>query len=301
MSTPRLLVVDDEPINLEIISEYFEGLGYTLDTAAHGEEAWAYLNGEQRYDLLLLDRMMPVLDGMALLQRIKADERFADMPVIMQTAAGEPEQVRQGLAAGAHYYLVKPYERESLLTIVRGALADSASRRHLQQRLVEHGNALKLLCSAEFRLRTIDEASTLAAFLALGCPRPEASVLGISELLVNAVEHGNLGITYAEKATLKREDRWSDEVRRRQELPENRAKHVRVVLTRTDAGVSLYIEDEGAGFDWQRYLDFDPQRAFDPNGRGIALARSASFASLRYEGCGNTVIATIANDEQAKQ
>lgn len=298
MSTPRLLVVDDEPINLEIISEYFDGLGYTLDTAADGEEAWAHLNCAHGYDLLILDRMMPVLDGMALLQRVKADHRFAEMPVIMQTAAGEPEQVRQGLAAGAHYYLVKPYERESLQTIVRGALADSAMRRQLQQRLAAHGDAMKLLCSADFRLRTIDEAGVLAAFLAQGCPRPEASVLGISELLVNAVEHGNLGITYEEKAALKRADRWHEEVRRRQELPENRAKQVRVTLTRTEAGVNLCISDDGAGFDWQRYLDLDPQRAFDPNGRGIALARSASFAALRYEGCGNTAIATIANGEQ---
>ncbi|MBI2306983.1 MAG: response regulator [Rhodocyclales bacterium] len=301
MSTPRLLVVDDEPVNIEIISEYFDGLGYTLDGASQGEEAWAFLNGAHRYDLLILDRMMPVLDGMALLRRVKADERFADMPVIMQTAAGEPEQVRQGLAAGAHYYLVKPYERESLLTIVRGALADSTMRRQLQRRLAEHNTAMKLLCNAEFRVRTIEEASTLAALLAQGCPRPESAVLGISELLVNAVEHGNLGISYEEKAALKREDRWHEEVLRRQALPENDAKRVRVALTRTESGVSICIADEGRGFDWQKYLDFDPQRAFDPNGRGIALARTASFDALSYEGCGNTVIAKIANNGQVSQ
>lgn len=293
MNPFRLLVVDDEPFNLEIIGEYFDGLGYALDTAGDGEEAWRLMDGGGAYDAVILDRMMPVLDGMALLRRIKADPRFASIPVIMQTAAGDPEQVREGLAAGAHYYLVKPYERDSLLSIVRGALADAESQRRLQKALARYDDALLLLTSAEFRLRTIEEASTLAAFLAHACQRPDAAVLGISELLVNAIEHGNLGIGYDEKAQLKREDRWLEEVQRRLELPENQEKHVRVLLYRDGDGLRLRITDEGAGFDWTPYLDFDPARAFDPNGRGIALARLAGFDSLNYEGCGNTVVAWL--------
>ena len=54
------------------------------------------------------------------------------------------------------------------------------------------------------------------------------------------------------------------------------------------------VRDEGAGFDWQRYLDFAPDRAFDPNGRGIAMARRMSFAQLEYRGCGNEVVAIVA-------
>lgn len=295
MRQTRLLVVDDEPFNLEIIGEYFDGLGYALDSAGDGEAAWRLMTGGVAYDAIILDRMMPVLDGMALLHRIKADPRFSGIPVIMQTAAGDPEQVREGLAAGAHYYLVKPYERESLLTIVRGALGDADSRRQLQNRLAQHGDALKLLASAEFRLRTLEEASTLAAFIAHGCQRPDAAVLGISELLVNAVEHGNLGISYEEKARLKREDRWLEEVQRRLALAAYRDKHVHVALVRDGETLRLRVTDEGRGFDWQRYLDFDPARAFDPNGRGIALARMASFDSLTYEGCGNSVVAALKN------
>ena len=54
------------------------------------------------------------------------------------------------------------------------------------------------------------------------------------------------------------------------------------------------ISDEGEGFDWRGYLEFSPERAFDPNGRGIALARLASFSSLDYRGCGNIVVVTVA-------
>ncbi|MDX9706000.1 MAG: response regulator [Azospira sp.] len=294
MSAPRLLVIDDEPFNLEIISEYFDGLGYLLDTAGGGEEGWILLNeGGQHYDAIILDRMMPQLDGIALLRRIKADARFIDTPVIMQTAAGDPEQVREGLAAGAHYYLVKPYERDSLISIVRGALADGENRRQLQAALARHGHALQLLTHAGFSLRTVDEASTLASFIACGCPTTDAAALGIAELLINAIEHGNLGIGYEEKALLKREDRWLEEVQHRLELPDNRNKRVLVRLERDDAGLTLRISDEGRGFDWRPYLDFDPARAFDPNGRGIALARMAAFESLNYEGSGNTVVARL--------
>lgn len=286
----RLLVVDDEPFNLEIICEYFDDSGYVLDTAVNGEEAWKLLDSGVTYATVLLDRMMPVLDGMSLLRRMKSDDRFRSIPVIMQTAAANPDQVREGLAAGAYYYLVKPYERESLLSIVRGALADASTRNDLHRRLAEHASALQLMASGEFSFRSVDEAAILACFIAQACPQPESAALTLSELLVNAVEHGNLGISYAEKSQLRRDDRWNEEVALRLAMPANADKRVRVALSHDDSGLMIRIADQGAGFDWQRYLEFDPARAFDPNGRGIALARMSGAATIEYEGCGNTVV-----------
>lgn len=299
MATPRLLVVDDEPFNLEIIGEYFDGLGYELVNAVNGELAWSCLIGGAPFDLVILDRMMPVLDGMGLLKRLRADPRFATLPVVMQTAAGAPDQVREGLAAGASYYLIKPYQADSLTTIVRSALEDAAARSALRKRLEEHGDALKLLQSGLFSLRTVEEAALLATLLAHASPCPETSVVGLSELLVNGVEHGNLGITYSEKSQLRRDDCWSEEVKRRLALPENSDKRVRVSLTRETDCVRFIISDDGAGFDWERYLDFDPDRVFDPNGRGIAMARLSSFDTLEYQGCGNQVEVTIANTRRS--
>ena len=110
MSQTRILVVDDEPLNLAIIEEYLcEEPSYVLDTAAEGGKCLVgTLAARPGYDLVILDRMMPILDGMALLRRMKGDARFSDVPVIMQTAAAAPDQVREGLAAGAYYYLTKP-------------------------------------------------------------------------------------------------------------------------------------------------------------------------------------------------
>ncbi|MCZ4304354.1 response regulator [Zoogloeaceae bacterium G21618-S1] len=103
MSQIRILVVDDEPFNLDIISEYLEGAGYLLQMAESGEAAWAYLRrGDSQFDLVVLDRMMPGIDGLELLRWIKADRRLADIPVIMQTAAGPPPPGGGGGAAGGH-------------------------------------------------------------------------------------------------------------------------------------------------------------------------------------------------------
>ncbi len=293
--TPHLLVVDDEPINLEIIEEYLDDSGFSADFRASGESAWEALEqGRHIYDAVLLDRMMPGLDGMSLLRRIKHDPRFVNLPVIMQTAACSPQQIREGLEAGAYYYLTKPYEREGLLAIIRAALADARERKILMQQEAERWRGMHFLQEARFSIRTVEEAGQLAAFLAQACPKPDAAHLGLSELMLNAVEHGNLGISYAEKARLKQSDGWQREVERRAALPENQHKRVAVCVTRHSQALIVRIEDQGPGFDWQPYLDFSPERAFDPNGRGIALARLMSFSAIEYLGSGNVVQATLA-------
>src|SRR5574343_236469 len=295
MTKRRVLVVDDEWINLEILSEFFaDDETLEIDTVDHGEKAWQrLLEASPAYSLILLDRMMPDLDGVDLLRRIKADPRFATIPVIMQTAATAPEKIREGLEAGAYYYLTKPYKRENLLAIAHAALADAEHRAALNRQLHQHINCLQFLTEGEFSIRTISEAGQLASFIANACPNPDLAVMGVSELLVNGVEHGNLGLCYQDKRTLKQEDRWQEEVARRAELPENLEKRVTLRFERHPSEIKLTVTDEGKGFDWENYLDIDPARAFDPNGRGIALARRLSFSSINYEQGGSVAIATI--------
>lgn len=295
MIDARILVIDDELINLEVLLEHLgDETSAPPQTASDGETAWRMLQDPANsYQLILLDRMMPGLDGIELLRRIKSDPRLAGLPVIMQTAAGAPEQIREGLEAGAYYYLTKPYRRDELLAIVHAALADARNRDALRRQLHRHIDALGFLDEGSFSIRTIDEADRLASFIAQACPNPDAAVIGISELLINGIEHGNLGISYAEKLQLKRADNWREEVDRRSLLPEHRDKRLHVTFRREPHQITLRVADEGSGFDWQNYLEMQPGRAFDPNGRGIALARMLSFSDMRYEGAGNIALATI--------
>ncbi|MCP5267760.1 MAG: response regulator [Zoogloeaceae bacterium] len=295
MSQTRILAVDDEPLNLAIIEEYLsDEPGYLINAVQDGEAAWSALDeSANAYDLVILDRMMPLMDGMALLKRMKSDERFAGIPVIMQTAAAAPEQVREGLAAGAYYYLTKPYEPETLCAVVRAAIGDRHALRRAESRADSLEKAFKLLTEIEFRFRTLDDAEELGRLLAEFCPNPQGVIFGLTELMINAVEHGNLGISYREKTLLLMENDWRPEVERRLELPQFRNRVATVRLIREPDALSFTISDQGNGFEWQRYLDFDPSRIFDPNGRGIAMAHRSSFCSIDYQGNGNTVIATV--------
>jgi CheY-like chemotaxis protein len=294
MSNRHILVVDDELINLEIIREYLEEAQYVLDLVENAEIAWRRLEDATiPYDLVILDRMMPGMNGIELLKKMKGDERFHPIPVIMQTAATDPRQVKEGIEAGAFYYLAKPYEPETLLAIVRAAIDDIEERETATRRSLAHVQAMELLDQAEFRFKTLTEIGPLIEVLASLAPNPTLAATGLSELLVNAVEHGNLGITYAEKKRLRLENAWEQAILQRQALPEYCERCVRVSIKRHFDRFVFTVTDEGAGFDWQRYLDFEPERMSDPNGRGIAMARMLSFASLEYAGNGNTVVATI--------
>jgi len=292
--TRQILVVDDEIINLQIIQEFLEDSGHHLDLVISAEQAWERLVASTvSFDLVILDRMMPGMNGIELLRKMKADTRFANIPVIMQTAATAPDQVREGIEAGAYYYLAKPYEPETLTAIVRAALVDVEGREKAREDAQAHVKAMELLDSAEFRFRRLDEVGPLIQVLASLCAKPEHVATGLSELLVNAIEHGNLGLSYEDKKRLRLDNNWEAEVIRRQALPEFRDRSVLVRVARLADHLEFTVIDEGAGFNWQRYLDFDPERATDPNGRGIAMARLMSFDSLSYRGCGNRVIATV--------
>jgi phosphoserine phosphatase RsbU/P len=149
---------------------------------------------------------------------------------------------------------------------------------------------------ASYQVRTLAEAKDLAALLASEHPDADRVVIGLTELLVNAVEHGNLGITYAEKADLLDRGELEREIARRLSLPELASRRVKVTLRREPGLLVTWIEDEGEGFDWRPYIDYDPERALDPNGHGIAIARGMSFDDVVYHGRGNVVVATIRLD-----
>jgi DNA-binding response OmpR family regulator len=290
----RVLIVEDNEPDRTLLDAYLSRDGFDTEFACDGVEAWSMLDAQpDRYDLVVLDRSMPRMDGMELLRRMKRDHRFLIIPVILQSALVARDEVIEGIRAGAYYYLTKPYDTEMLISVVRTAAADSAAARDLQKRVRRGLQVLQLLDDAHFSYRTIEEARGLAAVLANACPDAEATVIGLTELLVNAVEHGNLGITYDEKSALLAEGSWAAEIERRLTLPENLRKRVDVRFHRADAELSFTICDCGSGFEWTRYLDIDPRRAFDRHGRGILMARHVSFSSVEYRGCGNEVVATV--------
>ncbi|MBI1207548.1 MAG: hypothetical protein GC191_09715 [Azospirillum sp.] len=151
----------------------------------------------------------------------------------------------------------------------------------------------------EFQFRTPDEVNLLARWLGGLCPDPSEAEGGLAELMLNAVEHGNLGIDYTEKKNLVQAGHFEAEVARRLALPANAERFAEIRVRRHAGGIDFVIRDRGEGFDWSRYLDFDPSRLADPTGRGIAMARQLVFSELEYRGCGNEVRASLYFDTMA--
>ncbi len=130
----------------------------------------------------------------------------------------------------------------------------------------------------------------MARQLSRAFPSPAQAYHGLYELLLNAVEHGNLGLGLEEKAYLLRVGKWESELRQRLDHPHYKVRRAQLWLRQDAQAVQVIIQDEGEGFDWHHYLTFAQERLHYPNGRGIAMANLFAFDRLEYEGNGNRVI-----------
>ncbi len=296
----KILAVDDEEFNLDILKCLMLDAGYDVVEAEDGMTTLRRLEQNPDVDVILLDRMMPNMDGMEVVKRIKADARFRDIPVIMQTAAAASDQVLEGLKAGVYYYLTKPYEDVMLLAIVKAALEDATAKREMKQDVRNQRRMLGLMQKSLFHFRTLEDTKTLAYFIANCFPDPELAVFGLNELLINAVEHGNLGITYSEKTRLMLDGCWQHEIERRLSQEANKHKFATLEFKSTAEEIAVHIRDEGKGFDWHKYIELSPDRATDPHGRGIATSRMISFDSVQYLGTGNEVLCKVHLNSQSR-
>jgi adenylate cyclase len=118
---PRILIADDNPSNLDILRTRLAVHGYELLTAADGEEALR-LAREMRPDLVLLDVMMPKMDGLEVCRRLKADASLPFMPIIMITAKTDSKDIVAGLEAGGDEYLTKPVDQAALVARIKSML-----------------------------------------------------------------------------------------------------------------------------------------------------------------------------------
>lgn len=132
----RILIVDDEPRYLRLLEANLLTKEYEVFTATDGEEALESFSANP-VDLILLDVMLPRMDGFAVCQRIR---QFSNVPIIMLTAKGEEQDRVRGLDVGADDYLVKPFSAMELLARVRAVLRRAQVTETGQDRFLTHGN-----------------------------------------------------------------------------------------------------------------------------------------------------------------
>ena len=142
-----ILIVDDNPRNLQLLGNILRENNYNLEFATSGKEALEWLD-EKKFDLVLLDIMMPEMNGYEVCRYIKQDPAMADMPVIFLTARTDKDSLVEGFDAGAQDYISKPFDMKELLLRVRTHLDLKLSREKLQE--------MNLLLEEKVKERTLE-------------------------------------------------------------------------------------------------------------------------------------------------
>lgn len=288
------LVVDDEEMTRAIVAGYLSRIGYRTLEAETKAQAWEILSSSgSAIHVVLLDRRLTDGDGLELYERMKREPHLADIPVIVQTISDSSSEIAAAIRAGVFYYLIKPYDGALLRSVVRAAEETTGRLKSLQGDLRSRSDAIGLLRDGCFRFRTPQEAQNLAIALSSVAATAHSLTFGLSEILVNAVEHGNLGIGFDAKGRLKASGMLAREIEARLASAEHRDKYATLHVERSDSRVIFTVTDMGSGFDFNRYLSVDASQSDATHGRGIALARMVGFDQLTYVGNGNRVVGIV--------
>ena len=192
----------------------------------------------------------------------------------------------------ADFVLSSDVDLNTVTSVVTAAKDFHDQVMSLRSEVARRKSAVGTILRGEFVLRTLDEARNLATMIAHACPNSDLVAIGLQELLINAVEHGNLEIDADMKQALLMAGTWREEVESRLQDPQYTDRTVTLSFQRSARLISMTVQDEGAGFDHERYSSTVGE-ATGYRGRGIAMARDLSFSSLTYLGAGNVVEATI--------
>jgi CheY-like chemotaxis protein/anti-sigma regulatory factor (Ser/Thr protein kinase) len=283
-----VLIVDDNAIDRRLAARLLEKVGMTPCFAENGQEALEVIERTPP-DIVLTDMLMPVMDGLELVQRIKSD--YQTIPVILMTAHGSEEIAVKALQIGAASYVPKQSLVRNLANTVRDVLAVAYAKRDEQK-------AWSYLTQAQLRF-VLEVRSAhhepLVGFLQEQlrtwklCAGADLIRVGtaLHETFVNAIEHGSLELD----SELRNDpdgayQRLGDE-RRRVAPYCDRKVYVDVELSRED--VKIIIRDEGPGFDPRSLPDpTDPENIGKISGRGLLLIRTF-MDDVRFNEEGNEI------------
>lgn len=209
----RILVVDDNPENREILERRLVRQGYAVESAENGDLALRMI-GEHRYDLVLLDIMMPEVDGYEVLQRVKSDARMRDIPVIMISALDDIGSIVRCIERGAEDYLPKPFDP----VLLKARISASLEKKRLRDMEVEYLDQVK---------RVIEAASAVEA------GSYEAGAL--SPIAVREDELGRLARVF---------DAMAGQVKAREETLRQQVGDLRRAIERAQQSASAPVEVE---------------------------------------------------------
>lgn len=284
----KILIIDDEKpvrdvLNIALIEE-----GYEPYQASDGENGFE-LCKTSKPDIVLTDVMMPGIDGIEVTKRIKAQRD--DIDVVVMSGFGTEELVVNALRAGASNYIKKPIVFDELFKILDDIIFKRENRKRFEidKEIVqkEHKeivivNDVSSVWGAVnqvlFNAHAVAEQSVI-----------EGLSIGLYELLINAIEHGNLGITFEEKSKALQSNSYRELLEKRRQGVEGKKQHVTIRCDYSPETLTVEIQDYGDGFDLSTLPDMkDTESILSDHGRGILLT-TLFYDKVEYSEPGNCV------------
>ena len=312
--SPGILIVDDQQSALGMLETTLATANYRVYTANSGEAAVRVAN-EKQPELIILDTSMPGQDGLEICRRLKSDPETQGIAVMFLSAVTDADIKAKGLGLGAVDYVHKPFDPSELRARIQAHLRlnerlDRLRKQHeercgkiaseakpsekeipgvLDQECVTKEEKTIVFKTDAARVQGIVNQLLVGVNGHFDKKSRNDLALGIHEMVLNAVEHGNLGITSEAKSKALENQTFTQIVEERMETVELAEREVTIQYSFDGSRVRYHIVDEGAGFDWTRFLERDePEDLLASNGRGILISRYI-FDRIEYNEVGNVV------------
>ncbi len=287
----KVLVVDDDAFSRQYMTSVVRLGDYEVMEACNGADGLAMFESFAP-DLIFSDISMPVMDGLEMLERIR--RKSHDTIVVMTTAFGNAEFTLKALRLRANDYLVKPIIPKDIIVNLK-KYSDVLAARSVEREVVGFILERTLKLRLDNRLEVLGKVADRLMQETEGRIMPADRMgvrLGLLEIIINAIEHGNLGITYVDKthAIESKNCDLNDLVAERATREPYRSRRVQIEYQMKAGLCEWLIMDEGEGFDWRSIPDpNDPANLMSMHGRGILLARM-NFDEVIFIGSGNQVL-----------
>ncbi len=284
----QILIIDDEEAIRNVLKIALTKKGYAVTEADNGKKGLELFK-QKRPEIVLTDVMMPEMTGLEFTRFLS--EMNADTDVIVMTGYGTEDVVIEALHAGASNYIKKPIAFEDLFAII-----DRITLKRKNKKLVEPAKDAVVFERKDLvignDLSTVWGAVNQLLFnLHSGIDRNivEGMRIGLYEIIINAIEHGNLDITYEEKSQAQRNNSYVQLLQDRKNRADEEGKKVHISSTYDCEWLIIQIKDDGKGFDYKSLpVARSPETTLATHGRGIFLT-SLYFDSLNFIEPGNAV------------
>jgi len=286
-----ILVIDDEEAIRDLLKLALENDGYQVYKASDGREGLAKYK-EYNPEIVLTDIKMPHLSGIELIKAIKSINK--DNDVVMMTGYGTEDTVIEALRAGASNYIKKPVAFDELFGILDNIILKRENRKRYEiikdvvvaetKKIVIDNNITRIWGIVNQILFNVAPLFSDKIF--------EGMSIGLYEIIINAIEHGNLGISYKEKTLDLHNNSYLKLIIEKSDLANKEGKRAYINYELNRKEIIIEVIDQGDGFNFKEFNNINnPETLMDIHGRGIFLA-SIYFDKIEYKEPGNRVILT---------